>query len=82
MLQTQLTAQWSELMASPHDGSDLAEIWLKGHHDFDSLDAIPSLGTARILGASCETVRVCTYRFRKNHLIRWFGEGSNELLGT
>jgi hypothetical protein len=39
----ELTAQWSKLMASLHDGSELAEIWLKGHHDFDSLDGISKL---------------------------------------
>jgi hypothetical protein len=39
----ELTAQWSGLMTSLHEGSELAEIWLKGHRDFDSLDAISKL---------------------------------------
>ena len=30
-------------MASLHDGSELAEIWLKGNHDFDNLDVISKL---------------------------------------
>ncbi len=38
-----LAAQWSDLMISLHDGPEMAEIWLKGLHDFDSLDAVSKL---------------------------------------
>jgi hypothetical protein len=39
----ELTAQWSGLMTSLHEGSEMAEIWLRGHHDFDSLDTVSKL---------------------------------------
>jgi len=38
-----LAAQWSGLMTSLHDGPELAEIWLKGLHDFDALDPVSKL---------------------------------------
>jgi hypothetical protein len=39
----ELTAQWSELMTSLHESHELAEIWLKGHRDFDALNGISKL---------------------------------------
>ena len=39
----ELTAQWSGLMTSLHESHEMAEIWLKGHHDFDALNAVSKL---------------------------------------
>jgi hypothetical protein len=39
----ELTAQWSVLMTSLHESHEMSEIWLKGHHDFDGLDAVSKL---------------------------------------
>jgi hypothetical protein len=39
----ELAAQWSGLMTSLHEGSEMAEIWLKGHHDFEALDPVSKL---------------------------------------
>lgn len=39
----ELTAQWSGLMTSLHESDEMAQIWLKGHHDFDTLDAVSKL---------------------------------------
>jgi hypothetical protein len=39
----ELAAQWSGLMISLHEGSEMAEIWLKGHHDFEALDPVSKL---------------------------------------
>jgi hypothetical protein len=47
---SELTAQWGELMTSLHDSSELAAIWLKGHNDFDGLDAIPKIRYGALLG--------------------------------
>jgi hypothetical protein len=39
----ELAAQWSGLMTSLNEGPEMAEIWLKGHHDFDRLDPVSKL---------------------------------------
>jgi len=46
----ELTAQWGGLMTSLHDSPDLAAVWLKGHSDFDSLDAISKIRYSALLG--------------------------------
>jgi hypothetical protein len=38
-----LTAQWSGLMTPLHESHEMAEIWLKGRHEFDALNAISKL---------------------------------------
>ena len=38
-----LAAQWSGLMISLHDNPEMAEIWLKGTNDFESLDPTSKL---------------------------------------
>ena len=46
----ELTAQWGGLMTSLHDSSELAEIWLKGNHDFESLDGASRIRYSALLG--------------------------------
>jgi hypothetical protein len=46
----ELTAQWGGLMTSLHDSSELAEIWLKGHNNFDSLDGVSRIRYSALLG--------------------------------
>ena len=41
--QVMLAARWTGLMTSIHEGSEMAEIWLKGHHGFVSLDSVEKL---------------------------------------
>ena len=39
----EMTAQWSGLMTSLHESSEMTEIWLRGHHDFDNMSAVSKL---------------------------------------
>lgn len=39
----EMTAQWSGLMTSLHKSSEMSEIWLRGHHDFDNMSAVSKL---------------------------------------
>ncbi|MGB5630912.1 MAG: hypothetical protein WBM57_16210 [Woeseiaceae bacterium] len=45
-----LTAEWGALMTSLHDSSELADIWLKGNNNFDSLDAISKIRYGALIG--------------------------------
>ena len=40
---TNLTAQWSDLMKSLEQDAGLAELWLRGMHDWASLDTVAKL---------------------------------------
>ena len=46
----ELTAQWGGLMTSLHDSSELAEIWLRGNHNFESLDGVSRIQYSALLG--------------------------------
>ena len=39
----EMTAQWSGLMTSLQESSEMSEVWLRGHYDFDSISAVSKL---------------------------------------